>query len=727
MPSGGKRVRAVASVAAAIALGLGTLTGGMSSASGAPSAGGAATASSATGPVETSGTPVDIATGLDVPWSILQLHDANNTVLVSERDTGVIERITATGGLDPLATISVHHYSGGEDGLLGLATLVDGGTRWIYAYLTTSSDNRIVRMAYTDPGDPADATLGTAQVILSGLKMGSNHNGGRIAFGPDGMLYATVGDTNRTDTPQNKASLNGKILRMTPTGGVPAGNPFPGSLVYSYGHRNPQGLAWDDDGQLWESELGRNTWDEFNKIVPGGNYGWPIVEGRSSDKRFINPWQQWHTSDASPSGLAYVNGTFFMGSLRGTRLWTIHVDKAAGTARSVAVYVGTLGRIRDVTAGPGGTLWLLTNNTARGTPKPGDDRIVQAALVDSGTVAGTVACATCPLDARVKIDVTLQRLLSGAWVGYGTERVTGGADSGFSFPAVWAGTYRIVTKDSGGGGYLPYIGASFAVAQGEQSDKGTVRIRGSQLDRDLTGDGRNDLLAVDGDTLVRFDGTTPTGFGVQQTVSSAWDASRTAQVGDFDADGVADVVSRDAAGAMWLHLGDGSGGVLAPVQIAPAHAHQTFLVGPGDFNGDGRPDIITGDTSGRMWLWKGNGTAALSAPQQIGTGWTGFIVFPVGDFNGDRKPDLLARTPTGEVRLYPGNGTGRFGSRTRVAANWKVFTALLGPGDVTGDGRADILARAPNGTLRLYPGTGTGKVKPQIVLPGDRNALTFAS
>ncbi len=240
---------------------------------------------------------------------------------------------------------------------------------------TTATDNRIVRMTLSN-----ELTLGQPQVILEGLAMAGNHNGGRIAFGPDRMLYATVGDAGQTSRAQDLASLNGKILRMTTTGQVPAGNPFPGSLVWSYGHRNPQGLAWDAKGQLWASEFGQNTWDEFNRITAGKNYGWPIVEGQGHDPKYVDPAYEWPTSDASPSGLAYVGGTFFMAALKGQRLWAIQVD-AGGTATATAYDVGTYGRLRDVAPGPGGSLWVLTDNTdGRGNPKPGDDRILQFAL-----------------------------------------------------------------------------------------------------------------------------------------------------------------------------------------------------------------------------------------------------------------------------------------------------------------------------------------------------------
>jgi len=326
-----------------------------------------------------SGTPQDVVTGLASPWSILRVSAA--LTLVSERDSGAIERLTASGGLEKIGTVPdvVHN---GEGGLLGLAMLPassGAGTRWLYAYETTANDNRIVRMSLSNT-----LTLGSPQVILKGLGVANHHNGGRIAFGPDGMLYATVGDAGDTSHSQDLSSLNGKILRMTPTGGVPKNNPFAGSLIWSYGHRNPQGLAWDLHGQLYAAEFGQDTWDEFNKITPGSNYGWPIAEGIAHDPRFVDPLVQWPTDDASPSGLTYIDGTFFLAGLGGKRLWVISVD-AAGAANATALYASTYGRLRDVAVGPGSgstpSLWILTDNTdGRGSPKPGDDRILQVAL-----------------------------------------------------------------------------------------------------------------------------------------------------------------------------------------------------------------------------------------------------------------------------------------------------------------------------------------------------------
>lgn len=328
--------------------------------------------------VQPVGEPVTVTTGLAAPWSILRIplgDDADDAItLVSERDTGNVQQLMPDGTLNLIGTVpGVVHA--GEGGLLGLAYLDDGETQWLYAYLTAADDNRIVRIPFGD-----ELGIGAEpEVVLDGIAKASNHDGGRIAFGPDGMLYATVGDASNPDSSQDPASLNGKILRMTPTGGVPDDNPGD-SLVYSMGHRNPQGIAWDGDGQLWAAEFGQNTWDEFNRIEPGGNYGWPIVEGQVGDPRFIDPVVQWSTDQASPSGLTWISGTFFLAALGGQQLWAIYVEDD-GSAGAIGWYPGAYGRIRDVTPGPDGSLWMLTNNTdGRGDPREGDDRILEVHL-----------------------------------------------------------------------------------------------------------------------------------------------------------------------------------------------------------------------------------------------------------------------------------------------------------------------------------------------------------
>ena len=242
----------------------------------------------------------------------------------------------------------------------------------LYAYSTGTDGNRLQRFDVT--GAPGSLALGQPETLLDGIASASYHDGGRIAFGPDGMLYVTIGDAGRRNSSQDLDSLNGKILRMTPDGDVPGDNPFPDSLVYSYGHRNPQGLAWAEDGTMFATEFGQNTWDELNIITAGANYGWPTVEGIATTGDFTDPVQQWEPSEASPSGMTHIDGTLFIAHLRGQVLRAVPV---ANPSTSTTYHSREFGRIRDVTEAPDGKLWFVTNNTdGRGTPGPDDDRIL---------------------------------------------------------------------------------------------------------------------------------------------------------------------------------------------------------------------------------------------------------------------------------------------------------------------------------------------------------------
>lgn len=321
-------------------------------------------------PVQPAGDPEVLAEGLDAPWSIARTDDGG--VLVSERDTARIVEIGDGGAVREVGVVpGVVH--GGEGGLLGLAVL-EGASRYLYAYSTGGDGNRIQRMPLT--GSPGAFALGEPETVLAGIPAAGNHNGGRLAFGPDGLLYATAGDAGDRDAAQDPGSLAGKILRMTPDGGVPDGAD---SLVLSLGHRNPQGLAWDSAGRLWAAEFGQNAWDELNLIEPGGNYGWPVVEGVGGDPAFIDPVAQWPTSEASPSGLAIAADTLFLAALRGERLIAVYPNPAGADA--VDWFTGELGRLRDASLAPDGSLWLLTNNTdGRGAPRDGDDRLVRVRL-----------------------------------------------------------------------------------------------------------------------------------------------------------------------------------------------------------------------------------------------------------------------------------------------------------------------------------------------------------
>ncbi|MET7495257.1 PQQ-dependent sugar dehydrogenase [Streptomyces sp900116325] len=314
--------------------------------------------------------------GLASPWGLAELPGGD--LLVSSRDERTITRVDGGTGSRTLLGTVPGVSPAGEGGLLGIAiSPAYTSDHLVYAYFTAGSDNRIARMRYDEHGD-AGRQLGAPQTILRGIPKGNIHNGGRIAFGPDHMLYAGTGETGNTGLAQDKASLAGKILRMTPDGRPAPGNPEPGLLMYSYGHRNVQGLAWDSRKQLWASEFGQDTWDELNQIVPGGNYGWPKYEGKVGKKGFVDPVAQWKTSEASPSGIAFAQGSIWMAGLRGERLWRIPLSENPDKeplAAPQSFLKGEYGRLRTVLAAGGNRLWLVTSNTdTRGTPEPGDDR-----------------------------------------------------------------------------------------------------------------------------------------------------------------------------------------------------------------------------------------------------------------------------------------------------------------------------------------------------------------
>ncbi|MFJ6836672.1 PQQ-dependent sugar dehydrogenase [Streptomyces sp. NPDC091209] len=313
---------------------------------------------------------------LNSPWGLAPLPGGG--LLVSSRDKGTITRIDEkTGGKTLLGEVP-GVAPAGEGGLLGIALSPDfAADHTIYAYMTTASDNRIVRVLY-DEKKPSGEQLGAPDTIFKGIPKGVIHNGGRIAFGPDKMLYAGTGETGDRGLAQDKKSLGGKILRMTPDGEPAPGNPFPDSPVYSYGHRNVQGLAWDDKQRLWASEFGQDTWDELNQIKPGDNYGWPVVEGIGHNSEYHDPIVQWHTDEASPSGIAYAGGSIWMAALKGQRLWRIPLNGTKASAAPEAFLKGTYGRLRTVVSAGGDRLWLTTSETdGRGTPVKGDDRILE--------------------------------------------------------------------------------------------------------------------------------------------------------------------------------------------------------------------------------------------------------------------------------------------------------------------------------------------------------------
>ncbi len=314
----------------------------------------------------------DVATGLDVPWGVAFAPDGR--VFVNEREGRVLE-LSPNGSRQVVHEFAVD--ATGEAGLLGLAASPSfASDGWLYAYLTTSADNRVVRFR---PGGPVEP-------ILTGIPKAAYHDGGIIAFAPDGMLFIGTGDARVEDRAQDLNSLAGKILRVQADGRVPADNPFPGSPVWSFGHRNVQGLAWSASGQLYATDFGPDRDDEINLIRAGGNYGWPVVTGEAGRDGFIDPIFVRQPSEASWSQLALLlnsslsqwDGDLFAAGLRGQRLWRMRLGADGGVVESEVLLVRQLGRLRGAKQAPDGSLWLWTSNRdGRGDPRAGDDRIVR--------------------------------------------------------------------------------------------------------------------------------------------------------------------------------------------------------------------------------------------------------------------------------------------------------------------------------------------------------------
>ncbi len=336
----------------------------------------------------------DVATGLDVPWGLAFLPDGS--AVVTLRDTARLVLVDPDGtvrdvggpGAAALADLVV---PGGEGGLLGVTVLdppardgasaspADAGPVDLALYATTTDDNRVLRATLDG------ATLGDLTPVLTGIPRARNHDGGRLAVGPDGYLYVTTGDAGDRPSAQDPASLGGKILRVTTDGEPAPGNPDPASPVWSSGHRNVQGLGWSSDGRLFAAEFGQDTWDELNVVVPGGNYGWPQAEGATGAAAgFVDPVATWATSDASPSGLAVTDEGVYVAGLRGERLWRVPLlppGDGTGVGTPQPLLAGEHGRLRAVEVAPDGSLWVLTNNTdGRGDPRDGDDRVLRVVV-----------------------------------------------------------------------------------------------------------------------------------------------------------------------------------------------------------------------------------------------------------------------------------------------------------------------------------------------------------
>jgi glucose/arabinose dehydrogenase len=324
---------------------------------------------------------------LEIPWSLAFLPDGR--ALVSERPGRI--RLIRGGRLakQPYSEIEAAHV--GEGGLMGLAVHPRFPQEpYIYAMHTYREGgtlyNRVIRLE--DRGE----TAAKERVIIDRIPGHRVHNGGRIGFGPDGMLYVCTGDIWQAEIAQDLDSLGGKILRLAPDGALPDDNPFPGSPVYSYGHRNPQGIAWHPrTNDLFSSEHGPSGEydlqgrDIINVIQKGGNYGWPLVLGKAGIKPYIDPIIMWPRA-TPPAGMTFFNGDLYVATLRSRALVRIELSGKEGSWEVTGIdrlfakgwSDGVYGRLRDVVAGPDGNLYVLTSNRdGRGSPQPGDDKILR--------------------------------------------------------------------------------------------------------------------------------------------------------------------------------------------------------------------------------------------------------------------------------------------------------------------------------------------------------------
>jgi glucose/arabinose dehydrogenase len=320
-----------------------------------------------------------LAKDLEVPWGMAFLPDGS--ALVTERDTARILKVGPDTDADGLKVTEVQRLSevepSGDGGLLGIAVSPRYRTdKAVFIYYSTATDNRVAKLTLKATPHP----------ILTGIPRSVNHNGGQLAFGPDGYLYVGTGDGTRGSQAQNPKSLGGKILRMTTAGKPAPGNPVKNSLVWSSGHRNVQGLAWDSGKRMYASESGQRKVGELNLIQKGKNYGWPKAEGDSKDATFTNPVASWPIEDSYCSGVAVLERMVASACLLGRRLWLVDTT-GNGTliGRPQPLLVDEYGRLRGLIAAPDGSLWASTSNQEDGgDPGPDDDRIIRLVFSEGG-------------------------------------------------------------------------------------------------------------------------------------------------------------------------------------------------------------------------------------------------------------------------------------------------------------------------------------------------------
>jgi glucose/arabinose dehydrogenase len=305
---------------------------------------------------------------LNVPWDIAKV---DKSFYISERG-GRIIFIDENGKKSVMPLKLKKDVSEfGEGGLLGFILHPDFKTNQIaFIYHTYQQSgkifNRIVQV------QKVGYEWVENKELLNGLPGARIHNGGRLEIGPDGKLYATVGDADFPDSAQNINVLSGKILRMNLDGTIPSDNPFKNSYVYSYGHRNPQGITWTETGDLFSAEHGARGFDEINQIKAGQNYGWPTVQGDETRAGLVPPIFHSGNSTWAPSGLTYDKGKLYVAGLAGQQLRVFDLQ----TNQSYPLYKN-VGRLRDLLV-DNGIMYIITNNTdGRGIPDRDDDHLLR--------------------------------------------------------------------------------------------------------------------------------------------------------------------------------------------------------------------------------------------------------------------------------------------------------------------------------------------------------------
>ncbi|XVS62715.1 PQQ-dependent sugar dehydrogenase [Actinosynnema sp. CA-299493] len=326
------------------------------------------------------GAVTQLAADDDVPWGLDFLPDGSG--VYSRRDAFDIVKLSPSGAKTTLGTVPNVVTTNGEGGLLGIEVSPTFATdNYLYIYHTAANDNRIVRMKVQGNA----LVQSSLQVLLTGIPRNRYHNGGRLRFGPDGKLYAGTGDGQNANWAQDLSNLGGKVLRLNADGSAPTDNPYYGNggnarYVWTYGHRNVQGLAFDGQGRLWQAELGNTIMDELNLAERGGNYGWPSCEGTSGAcAGYIAPKRTWSTATASPSGITIVNNALYVATLRGSRLYRL-VISGTSVGSETTHFQGTYGRLRTVEPAPDGSLWLTTSDDRDSTPNNSNSRILRVQL-----------------------------------------------------------------------------------------------------------------------------------------------------------------------------------------------------------------------------------------------------------------------------------------------------------------------------------------------------------